>query len=69
MTMEDRLIELETRSAFQEDTIQQLNEIVTQQQLALERLTRELTDLRRMVHAITPTHIADASEETPPPHY
>lgn len=67
--MEDRLIELETRIAFQEDTLSQLNEIVTQQQLTLDRVLRELTELRRMMHAITPSHIADASEETPPPHY
>ena len=44
--METRLVELETRVAFQEDTIQQLNDTVTQQQFQLEHLARELQGLK-----------------------
>lgn len=43
--MEERLIELETRLAFQENTMEELNEVVTRQQQQLDRLEEQLTRL------------------------
>jgi SlyX protein len=43
--MEERLIELETRLAFQENTVEELNEVVFRQQQQLDRLAEELTRL------------------------
>lgn len=67
--METRLVELETRVAFQEDTIQQLNDTVTQQQFQLEHLVRELQSIKARLSALTPSNVATEAEETPPPHY
>ncbi len=67
--LEQRLTTLETRLAFQDDTIDALNtelatlqETVLRMQRALELLARRQVDLA----AILP---ADAGEEPPPPHY
>jgi len=43
---EQRLIELETRSAYQEHTLGQLNEVILELRASLESLQREVSDLR-----------------------
>jgi SlyX protein len=67
--MQERLAELEVRVAFQDRTIQELNDAVTRQQRALERLARELEALKDRLRALTPSPVASRDEETPPPHY
>lgn len=64
-----RLTELETRVAFQDQTIQELNEVVTRQQREIDRLARELDVLRERLHALAPSPVVPPDEETPPPHY
>lgn len=66
---EDRLIDLETRIAYQEATLHTLNEIVTRQQLQLgdlERLCRHLTE--RVAKLGQDTFKGSAVDEVPP-HY
>lgn len=64
-----RLVELETRVAFQEHTLAELNEVVTAQARELIALRRELalatTDLKNMREQL----YADPASEPPPPHY
>ena len=67
--MQKRITELETRLAFQEDTLQTLNEIVTRQQLEIDSLIQQVSNLREQMRNLVPSLIANASEETPPPHY
>lgn len=67
--MENRLVELETRVAFQEHTLQELNAVVARQQQEILHLRRELDALRSQVRALAPTLVAGRGEETPPPHY
>lgn len=67
--LEDRIVELETRLAFQEDTLQQLNDIVTHQQDQIDRLNHRLLALADQLRSIAPSNIAPQSEETLPPHY
>ena len=67
--METRIVELETRVAFQEHTLQELNTVVVRQQQELLALRRELEALRAQVRALAPAPVADRGEETPPPHY
>jgi SlyX protein len=64
-----RITELETRVAFQDDTIAKLNDVIVVQEQRIGRLERELVALRTQVKAITPSPIADAGEESPPPHF
>src|SRR3989304_3511200 len=47
--MNDKITELETRIAFQDGTIQQLNDVVVRQQGEIDRLARELESLRTQV--------------------
>jgi SlyX protein len=67
--METRLIELETRLAFQEDTIQQLNSVLARQQQDILRLERAVEDLTAQLRALAPALVAQRGDETPPPHY
>jgi SlyX protein len=67
--MQDRLAELEVRVAFQDKTIQDLNDVVTRQQREIDRLIRELETLRSQVRTLAPSLVANQDEETPPPHY
>ena len=66
---EERLIELETRIAYQEATIQDLNAVLTQQQRRLsdlEQLCRQLSE--RVVGMGQDIFKGSASDEIPP-HY
>ena len=47
--MEERIIELETKLAYQEDTLEQLNLIVTKQQEDITILTLSLQKLHQQV--------------------
>ena len=67
--MRERLAELEVRLTFQDKTIQELNEVVTRQQLQLDRMARELETLRAQLQVLAPSLVASRAEETPPPHY
>lgn len=67
---ENRIEELETRSAYQEDTIQALNDVVAKQQAQLDKLQRSLETLaERLREAMTGDSFDDARDEPPPPHY
>ena len=67
--MESRIVELETRLAFQEHTLQELNSVVTRQQQEILQLTREIEALKAQIRALAPALVAGRGEETPPPHY
>lgn len=67
--MESRLTELETRVAFQEHTLQELNGVVARQQQEILQLRRELEALRAELRALAPALVAGRGEEPPPPHY
>ncbi|GGY96046.1 MULTISPECIES: SlyX family protein [Shewanella] len=67
--MVNRIEELETKLAFQEITVEELNQevialnkVVAEQQFQLQLITSKLK-------AIEPSNIASQGEETPPPHY
>jgi SlyX protein len=67
--MQDRLAELEVRVAFQDKTIQDLNDVVTRQQREIDRLVRELETLRLQLRTLAPSLVVSQDDETPPPHY
>jgi SlyX protein len=62
-----RLEALETRLAFQDQTIEDLNATITEQWRVIDALTRRLTVLEEQVRA--GSYIADPRTEPPPPHY
>jgi SlyX protein len=67
--MEDRLVELETRVAFQDHTLQELNAVIVRQQQEIDRLRLEFEALKAQFKSLAPALIASRAEETPPPHY
>ena len=67
--MEKRIIELETKLAYQEDTLEQLNQIVTKQQDEITVLTLSLQKLHQQVKQMAPSNLASIDQEAPPPHY
>ncbi|WJG09320.1 SlyX family protein [Aliiglaciecola sp. LCG003] len=67
--LQHQLADLQTQVAFQEDTIEQLNQALADQQLQIDRITFQLKHVTHRVKQIEPSNIADPSEEAPPPHY
>lgn len=61
--------QLEVKVAYQEHTIELLNDEITRQQQDLDQLKFKLEHVIKRVKAFQPSDIAKASEETPPPHY
>ncbi len=65
---EDRLIEIESRIAFQENTIKELNDVVCEQQNKIDELNmtcRQLVDQLKKSSGISSGTLADDK----PPHY
>ncbi|MNS21840.1 lysis protein [compost metagenome] len=65
----DRLETLESRLAYAEYTVEQLNEEVTTQGRELDRLKHQVQLLVDKLQSVQPSQIASMAEETPPPHY
>ena len=66
--MQNQLIELQTQLAFQEDTIQKLNDVVTQQQNQIDALSKEIEFLRLQCKEVIAALGQDEGDEKPP-HY
>ena len=65
----DRLETLESRLAYAEYTVEQLNEEVTTQGRELDRLKHQIQLLVDKLQSVQPSQIASMAEETPPPPY
>ncbi|MCV6604893.1 MAG: SlyX family protein [Porticoccaceae bacterium] len=66
----DRIIELETKLAYQEDTIQALNQVVCRQQDQLDQLQLACeTLIERFKDMDAGGAQGQGGEEPPPPHY
>ncbi|WP_217476892.1 SlyX family protein [Stutzerimonas stutzeri] len=68
MELEQRIIDLEARLAFQDDTIQTLNDELVEQQRTVERLQAQLALLARRQEDMQ-SRIGGEGDEAPPPHY
>ncbi|UYN98241.1 MAG: SlyX family protein [Devosia sp.] len=67
MEMEQRIEALETRIAYQDQTIEELNAALTEQWKVVDLLTRKLALLEEQVRS--GSYIADPATDKPPPHY
>jgi SlyX protein len=69
--VEDKLIDLESRLAFQEDAIESLTRRVLEQQQQMERMVREIGQLTELIQemASSGSPLGHYPQEGPPPHY
>lgn len=67
--MQDDIIELQTRIAFQDGVIEELNQVVTRQQTQIDRLQRQLDKLNGQVENLQQDQVVRQADEPPPPHY
>lgn len=68
VSLEERLMEVESRLTFQEEGIQSLSELVYAQQLQLERLENSFNLLSQRLQDAAQSEQAKVVDE-PPPHY
>ncbi|AZL70160.1 MULTISPECIES: SlyX family protein [Pseudomonas] len=68
MSLEMQIVELQTRQAFQDDTIQALNDVVIEQGRVIERLQLQVAELIKRYEEMVGQYGSEG-EEAPPPHY
>lgn len=66
-TLAERIDTLETRLAYQDDTIDTLNQTITAQWKQIDTLTRQLAQLNERLQEAEANAPGPANE--PPPHY
>lgn len=67
--LEKRIEELESKLAFQEDTIEKLSQEMAAQQQTMYEIEVKIRYLAEKQKSEKGSQIADISEEVPPPHY
>ncbi|MBL1277156.1 MAG: SlyX family protein [Ectothiorhodospiraceae bacterium] len=67
--MEDRFTDLEIRLTHQEAAMEEMNGVLLEQHRLIQALRDELAYLQRQLRGMNTNNIADAADETPPPHY
>jgi SlyX protein len=67
-TLNERMNDLEIKLAFAEDMLDALNATVYRQQQQIERLQREVRELREQIATATPGEFHSLRDEIPP-HY
>ena len=69
MQLEQRIEELEMKLAFQESTIDALDEQVIKLNELVNDQQEKLRMLISKIQQVEPSNMASQAEETPPPHY
>ena len=67
--MENKIIDLQSKLAFQDETINELNEVITDQQNQLDQLREEIRLLGLRIASVAQSSTATEEKEPPPPHY
>lgn len=66
MNTDQRLIEIESKIAYQEDLIQTLNDVIYRQQDKITQLEEQDRKLMERIKALGDSH---GQDDQPPPHY
>ena len=67
--MEDEIIDLQSKLAFQDETINDLNEVITDQQNQLDQLREDIRLLNLRISSVAEASNVADEKEPPPPHY
>ncbi|MEM7708181.1 MAG: SlyX family protein [Pseudomonadota bacterium] len=66
----DELVDLQSRVAFQENTLNQLDAVVVTQQKQIDKLERAVAVLAQRLGSLEQTSgLVDGADDQPPPHY
>ncbi|MCP8464239.1 SlyX family protein [Pseudomonas sp. ZM23] len=68
MELEDRMADLESRLAFQDDALQTLSDVVYEQERVIERLRLQMQALIKRLEDLQ-GQVGVSEDEAPPPHY
>jgi len=68
ITVNNDIVELQMKLSYQDDLLEQLNQVITDQQQQLSRLELALETLKVQVQTMQTTDIINSADETPP-HY
>jgi SlyX protein len=67
--LENRVVELETRVAFQEQAISEMSDVIVAQQTALDQIGQKMQRLAGRVASFEEMREEGTMPEPPPPHY
>jgi len=67
--MDDRIVDLETKSAYQEHLLQELNDVIFTQQQQIDGLEAGLRRLKEHVQSTGEQGQSESGADVPPPHY
>ncbi len=67
--MEERIINLEIKFSHQDEFLQELNQIVVNQQKTIDRLEKEILDLKRNINSESGVDSRRTLLDDKPPHY
>ena len=66
---EDRLVDIESKLAYQDQLLFDLNEVVTSQQARIMQLEQLCQSLIERIRAMSEVESGDATTDDRPPHY
>ncbi|MGR6872926.1 SlyX family protein [Pseudomonas sp. HK3] len=66
---QDHIEDLQIRIAFLEQSVDEMNEIVTSQQAQMSMLERAVKHLSSRLEQVGSSSIRSSEDESPPPHY
>ncbi|WP_370279874.1 SlyX family protein [Pontibacterium sp.] len=69
MSHEERITELESRVAFQEDALDKMSDEMAHQEKQIEMLTQMVKILNRNLESLRGDPLSSSEDEPPPPHY
>ena len=67
--MNETIMDLQTRLAFQEESLEMINLTVVRQQSQIDMLQREIIRLKEMIDDIREANSSEANADELPPHY
>ena len=67
--MNETIEDLQTRIAYQEDSIEQLNQTIIRQQAEIDLLKGEIQRLKGMIEDVADSLADNTVPDAPPPHY
>ena len=68
---DEKIIDLQTRLAFQEDSIDAMNRVIARQQQEVDKLQNEIITLKELIEELRENNVASSDElqHEVPPHY